>query len=87
MRDGVSTQELTAAKNYLTGSFILSLDSTGNLADYLSFMQIEGLKPDYLSRRNDLLEAVTLADVNRASKNLFDPKKLIITVVGGKKAE
>lgn len=87
MREGVSAEELAAAKNYLTGSFILSLDSTGSIADYLCFIQMEGLGLDYLQRRNSLIEAVTLEQVNAAAKTLFDPAMLNIVVVGGGKAE
>ncbi len=45
-------------------------------------MQIYDLGIDYLDRRNALMEAVTLDDVNRIAKALLDPAALTMIVVG-----
>jgi zinc protease len=37
---------------------------------------------DYVDKRNDLVEAVTLDDVKRVAKRLLKADDLIITVVG-----
>ena len=37
---------------------------------------------DYLDRRNGLIEAVTLEDVNRLAKTLLDPDALMFVVAG-----
>ncbi|HEX9491214.1 MAG TPA: pitrilysin family protein, partial [Stellaceae bacterium] len=77
MRDGGPTEtELADAKTYLTGSFPLSLDSTGHIAGILVAIQRDGLGIDYLERRKTLIESVTLADAKRVAHRLLDPDKL-----------
>jgi len=83
MRDqGATAEELDEAKTYLTGSFPLRFTSTGSVASILVAMQMEDLGIDYLDRRNALIEAVTLEDVNRVAKRLLDPTSLTTVVVG-----
>jgi zinc protease len=83
MRDeGPTAEELADAKTYLTGSFPLSLDSTGSIAATLVAIQRDGLGIDYLERRNALIEGVTLADARRVAHRLLDPDKLSFVVVG-----
>ena len=83
MRDGGPTEtELADAKTYLTGSFPLSLDSTGHIAGILVAIQRDGLGIDYLERRKTLIESVTLADAKRVAHRLLDPDKLSFVVVG-----
>ena len=80
--EGVTAEELGKAKTYLTGSFPLRFDSNAKIADYLVFVMMENLGADYINRRNDLIEAVTLDDVNRVAKRLLKPDALSIVVVG-----
>ncbi|MCG8650325.1 MAG: hypothetical protein MI861_10865, partial [Pirellulales bacterium] len=75
-------EELAAAKSYLTGSFPLSLDRTGRLADLLVAMQRHGLAAEYLDQRQDLINSVTLEQVNRVAKQLLQPSRMIWSVVG-----
>jgi zinc protease len=83
MRDeGPTEEELKDAKTYLTGSYALSLDSTGQIAATLVAVQRDGLGIDYLERRNALIDAVTIADAKRVARRLFDPDKLSFVVVG-----
>ena len=79
---GLTEDDLTKAKKYLTGAFPLRFDSNAKIAGYLVFMQEEDLGIDYLDRRNKLIEAVTLEDANRAAQRLLNPDALSITVVG-----
>jgi zinc protease len=45
-------------------------------------MQVDDLGIDYLERRNDYIEAVTLDDVRRAARRLYHPGQLLTVVVG-----
>lgn len=81
-RDGVAETELADAKTYLTGSFPLRFTSSGRIAGILVSMQMEELGIDYLDRRNQLIEAVTLADVNRLARDLLAPDALAFVVAG-----
>jgi zinc protease len=84
---GITQEELDSAKDYLTGSFVLSLDSTVKIADILNEMQIEDLGLDYLEKRNENINRVTLDEANAAAQRLFNANNLIIVVVGKHKAE
>jgi len=79
---GITEEDLDSAKKYLTGAFPLSFDSNSKIANYLVFMQEESLGIDYIDRRNDLIEAVTVEDVKRVARRLLKPEGLFIVVVG-----
>lgn len=80
--EGVTPEELDAAKTYLTGEYPLRFDGNGPIADIMVGMQQVGLSPDYVLNRNDFIEAVTLEDVNRVAAYLLRPDALHFTVVG-----
>ena len=80
--DGVTEQELMDTKTNLTGSFALRFDDTNSVAGMLVFMQEEDLGIDYIDRRNSLVEAVTLEDVQRVAQRVLDPALLTIIAVG-----
>ena len=83
MRDfGVSEQELTDAKTYLTGSYPLRLDSNAKIARLLVGIQLEDLGIDYIDRRNEYIEAVSLDDISRVARRLLAPEDLEVVVVG-----
>ncbi|MBC8267731.1 MAG: insulinase family protein [Rhodospirillaceae bacterium] len=79
---GVTPEELADAKTYLIGSYPLRFTSTGGIASILVSMQLEKLGIDFLDRRNTLVEAVNLKDVNRLAKKLLDPDNMVVVVVG-----
>jgi len=79
---GVTAEELATAKTYLTGEYPLRFDGNGEIADIMVGMQMIGLPPDYVIHRNDYIEAVTLADVNRVAGALLQPEALHFVVVG-----
>lgn len=83
--EGPTEQELADAKTYLGGALSLSLDSSPAIAGLLLSMQVDGLSPDHLTRRDRLIEAVTLDDVRRLAHRLLNDE-LLTTVVVGKPA-
>jgi zinc protease len=80
--EGPSETELEEAKTYLTGSFPLGFDSNSKIASRLLSFQEHDLGIDYVNRRNDLIEAVTLEDARRVARRLIDADALVVTVVG-----
>ncbi len=80
--EGVSEQELADAKTYLNGSFPLQLSSNASIARLLVAMQRDDLGIDYLDRRADLINAVTVDDVQRVARRLLRPDDLIVVIVG-----
>lgn len=79
---GVTQEELDNAKTYLTGAYPLRFDGNGPIANIMVGMQTGGMPIDYISTRNDKVNAVTLEDVNRVAKRLLDPDALTFFVVG-----
>jgi zinc protease len=86
-QSGITQEELDNAKAYLTGAFPLRFTSLGNLSGMLVGMQKEDLGMDFLDRRNDMVNAVTLDDVNRVAASLMDPDNVTVTVVGKPEGE
>ena len=79
---GVTEKELEEAKSYITGSFGLNLDKNEKLALFLTSMQLNNLGKDYLEKRNDYFNSVTLDQVNKVVKELIRPEKLVFIRVG-----
>jgi zinc protease len=79
--EGPTEEELAKAKAYLKGSYALNLDTSSKIASQLVQIQIDELGIDYISRRNALIDAVTLADARRVAKRLLGGG-LLVTVVG-----
>lgn len=80
--NGVTQEELDAAKKYQTGAYPLRFDGNGRIANMLVGMQMQDLPIDYPITRNDKINAVTLEDVNRVAKHLMQPDALRFVVVG-----
>ena len=70
-QEGVSALELQQAKESLISSFNLRFASIGGIAAMLTGMQKYNLGRDFLEKRNDYIEAVTLEEVNAAAKKYF----------------
>ena len=80
--DGPTARELADTKTYLTGSYPLAFASNAGIAGQLNAFQRAGLSVDYVAKRNDLINAVTLDDVKRVAKKWFNPARLTIVVAG-----
>lgn len=81
-QEGVSADELRNAKTYLTGAYPLRFDGNAPIARIAAAMQMQGLPTEYIANRNAMVEAVTLADVNRVARELLDPAALTFVVSG-----
>lgn len=80
--EGVTEEELEAAKTYLTGAYPLRFDSNASIARILVGMQMDGLPIDYIETRNSKVEAVTVDDVKRVVQRLYRPDDLRFVIVG-----
>ena len=74
--------ELDNAKSYLIGSFPLRFDTNSKIANQLLVFFQEDFGIDYVDRRNAEIEKVTLDDLRRAAKRIFNLDDLFVTVVG-----
>jgi len=78
---GPTAAELAEAKNYVTSSFALNLDTSTKIASLLVQLQLDDLGIDYFQQRTASIDAVTLDDAKRVAKRLFD-NGMLVTVVG-----
>jgi zinc protease len=79
---GATQAEVNDAITYLTGSFALDLDSSQKIANVVHGYQAAGRDMNYVNERNALIRAVTLDDVNRVIRRLFNPDAYTFVVVG-----
>jgi zinc protease len=78
----VSEQELGDAKDFLTGSFPLRLDTNRKVANFLAQVEYFQLGLDYPERYADLIRRITRDDVARVARQYLQPEKLITVIVG-----
>ena len=80
--EGVTAEELEAAKLYLTGAYPLRFDGNAPIARIMVGMQMDGLPIDYIATRNDQVNAITLEEANRVAARIYRPEDLHIVIVG-----
>ncbi len=85
IKTGPSQAELEAAKQNITGSFPLRLDSNSKIAGYLAMLGFYGLPLDYLDTFNDKIKAVTVSQIKTAFARRVHPDAMVTVIVGGKK--
>lgn len=81
-KKGITEEELVRAKEYLAGSLILSLEGSRNMAQFWGMRAVLGdevISPEEVLKK---MRAVTREEVVAVAKELFDPKKLVFTIVG-----
>lgn len=70
-REGITEEELAAAKTYSIGRFALSMDDSAGVAGVLVGLQVSELGADYIRDRPGLIDAVTGDDIRRVARRLF----------------
>lgn len=83
--ESVDSKELQMAKNYLSGSFVRSLETPDRVASYAIEMERYKLPKDYYKTYLKRLEAVTAEDVQRVARAYLSPDKMLVSVVGSSK--
>ncbi|MCK6556629.1 insulinase family protein [Candidatus Binatia bacterium] len=78
----VTDEELSGARQYLTGSFPLRLDSNSKLAGFLVQTEYYNLGLDYAETYAQRIDAVTRDDVLRVARQYLHPEEMILVVVG-----
>ena len=82
IQTGPNDAELKAAKQYLIGSFPLSLASNQNMANILLKMAFYGLPDDYLDTYTDHIQAVTIDAIRNAFQHNLQSTRLLQVMVG-----
>jgi zinc protease len=79
---GPDAEELRKAKAYLTGSYALRFDTSRKIANQLLELRVDDLGVDYMDRRNDEVNAVTLEGAAIIAKRLFSDAKPLVVAAG-----
>ena len=83
-KDPPDTKELKGVQNYMGGIFVLQNTSNQGIIGQLSFVDLHGLKDDYLKTYVQKVNAVTRQDVQRITETYLNPTKMTYVVVGDK---
>jgi zinc protease len=81
----VTADELNARKGFLTGVFLLALETPEAVAGRLLQAELYGLGPDYLGTYTKKVEAITSADVRRIAEQRIRPDQFVVVLAGNAK--
>ena len=87
VQSGVTPDEVQQAKSFLTGSYPLRLETNAGVAGQLLVAEDYGLGLDYIQKRADLYNSVTVAQVNAAVKKYLHPDKAVLIIAGAAPAK
>jgi zinc protease len=82
IRDRVNERELEGAQEYLTGSFPLTIETPSQIALQVLNAVFYGLNLNELQTYRERVDAVTVDDVQRVSREYLHPDRLTIVLVG-----
>jgi zinc protease len=74
--------EVATAKNYLVGSFPLSIQTPEQIANAVASARLLGLPDDYVPRFRDRLAAVSAAQLAAADRRYLTTDHMVVVVVG-----
>ena len=80
---GPTAEELSAAKQNLTGGFPLRIDSSRKIAEYMTVIGFYQLPLTYLDEFIGRVEAVTVEQVRDAFRRRIHPEHMVTVIVGG----
>lgn len=78
----VTAAELESAKKYLIGSFPLKIDRQSEIVSFMLQVEIYGLGLDYADRYPKIIQAINIADVQKAAEQYLHPDALDLVAVG-----
>lgn len=78
----ISEEELSLAKSYLTGAYLMQFANKSQLASQLTHVQFDGRGVEYIRSRNAHVNSVTVEEVIKVAKRLFQVNSLLKVVVG-----
>ncbi|MEP7234558.1 MAG: pitrilysin family protein [Ignavibacteriota bacterium] len=81
----VSNEELSMVKNYIIGSFPLSIETPQQVASRIATLALYGLAPDYYDTFRDTVAALTAEDLLRAAETYIHPDSVTIAASGDAK--
>ncbi|MGE5189243.1 MAG: M16 family metallopeptidase [Gemmatimonadota bacterium] len=83
-RDGITGEELDRAKTWMIGTYEIGLQSNAAYAEKMMYNELYGVGYEETFRAPDRIQAVTLAEVNRAAARVLSTDHYTIAVLRGK---
>jgi predicted Zn-dependent peptidase len=78
----ITSEELQKAKDYLRGKMALSLDATDSKATFFAMQEVMNQKVLTPEEKLEMIDKVTINDINNIAKEIFVPEKLNLAVIG-----
>jgi zinc protease len=82
LKDGPTEAEISAARDYLSGTIPLELETTEQIAARASEIFVFDLPEDYYAQHRDHLRQVTAAEAARAGRQHIRMSDFVVTIVG-----
>ncbi len=81
-KDGITAEELDGAKTFMMNSYPLRFRNSSAISAILLGYQFVGRPVDYFQKREEMIAAITLKDMNDFITRVIEPEKLTFVVVG-----
>ena len=82
VKQPVAAAELTDVKNYLSGVFVIGLETQGGLANQLVTLKLLGLPDNYLEMYTTRVRSVEPQEIQSAAAKYLAPQDAAVVVVG-----
>ncbi len=78
----VSAEELADNKSFFKGQLVLGLETNEGVSSSVLAMELYGLGLDYLQKYADLIDSITVEDVQAAARRYLNPDAYALAVAG-----
>ena len=82
--NGIKSEELLFTKNSISNSDALKYETPRQKANFLSRIQRYNLDKNYTSKQKEILENLTINNINEIASNNIDKDNFVVVVVGNK---
>ena len=82
MDEPVAAEELADSQAYRTGSLPMGLETNRGIVDTITDMELYGLGLDYLHRYSDMINNITVEQIQEAAQKYLSADDLVIVVSG-----
>jgi zinc protease len=80
--NGPTQNELTSAKQYLSGSFPLKFSSNSKIINFINDIAFYQLPVDFLDRYIDSIQKVDIASIKSTFQRRLEPEQMAVVIVG-----
>jgi predicted Zn-dependent peptidase len=87
VNEDITEEELNRVKDYMSGSFILGLETSDSRAEYCAINQILKGSIDTPQTEIDKIRKVTVEDIKKVARDIFVDEKLNMAIIGPYKDE